>query len=249
MHNAFFFPPISHAHAVSAALALDSTTALSVSTATLHVGAITAICLHLRFILTPTSRGLRLPIKASHLLRSIPTPLHQQPHTPSTGPGFKAVLTIYFSLPPQTSSLSRRAPLEKKKRREEKKTLPSMCSIFPSHSVIGVSSSQAAGGGGFQSPESRASSMSSGSGGGGSLPSPSGPACSRSWWAFYSETKTISHSIVSIFFFPFFSLFFIPRYIHRSYLLALIIAYRSPKKPLFTSTPAALIYSVPVSVL
>nr|ACG41709.1 hypothetical protein [Zea mays] len=58
-----------------------------------------------------------------------------------------------------------------------------MCSIFPSHSVIGVSSqaqAAAGGGGGFQSPESRASSMSSG--GGGSLPSPSGgPACSRSW--------------------------------------------------------------------
>ncbi|KAG0529321.1 hypothetical protein BDA96_05G088600 [Sorghum bicolor] len=61
-----------------------------------------------------------------------------------------------------------------------------MCSIFPSHSVIGVSSpaQSAAGGGGggsgFQSPaESRGSSMSSG---GSSLPSPSAaPACSRSW--------------------------------------------------------------------
>ncbi|RLM68919.1 uncharacterized protein C2845_PM17G04940 [Panicum miliaceum] len=57
-----------------------------------------------------------------------------------------------------------------------------MCSIFPSHSVVGVSASQAeeegGGGGGFQSPESRAS-MSSG----GSLTSrsPSAPVCSRSW--------------------------------------------------------------------
>ncbi|PAN41745.1 hypothetical protein PAHAL_8G068600 [Panicum hallii] len=55
-----------------------------------------------------------------------------------------------------------------------------MCSIFPSHSVVGVSASQAqeeeGGGGGFRSPESRAS-MSSG----GSLTSPSAPVCSRSW--------------------------------------------------------------------
>ncbi|CAO2141271.1 unnamed protein product [Urochloa humidicola] len=52
-----------------------------------------------------------------------------------------------------------------------------MCSIFPSHSVIGISSPQVQGGeGGFRSPESRAS-MSSG----GSLTSPSAPVCSRSW--------------------------------------------------------------------
>ncbi|XP_066335144.1 uncharacterized protein [Miscanthus floridulus] len=52
-----------------------------------------------------------------------------------------------------------------------------MCSIFPSHSVVGVSSQAQGGGGiGYQSPESRASS------GGSSLPSPSAaPACSRSW--------------------------------------------------------------------
>ncbi|KAG2556619.1 hypothetical protein PVAP13_8NG091000 [Panicum virgatum] len=49
-----------------------------------------------------------------------------------------------------------------------------MCSIFPSHSdVVGVSEEE---GGGFRSPESRAS-MSSG----GSLTSPSAPVCSRSW--------------------------------------------------------------------
>ncbi|CAN6362641.1 unnamed protein product [Urochloa humidicola] len=53
-----------------------------------------------------------------------------------------------------------------------------MCSIFPSHSVIGVSSLQVQEGeGGFRSPESRAS-MSSG----GSLTSSSSaPVCSRSW--------------------------------------------------------------------
>lgn len=58
-----------------------------------------------------------------------------------------------------------------------------MCSIFPSHSVIGVPAAQAqaaeeeGSGGGFQSPESRGS-MSSG----GSLQaSPSPAACSRSW--------------------------------------------------------------------
>ncbi|CAO2148318.1 unnamed protein product [Urochloa humidicola] len=52
-----------------------------------------------------------------------------------------------------------------------------MCSIFPSHSVIGVSSPQVQEGeGSFRSPESRAS-MSSG----GSLTSPSAPVCSRSW--------------------------------------------------------------------
>ncbi|CAL4988892.1 unnamed protein product [Urochloa decumbens] len=52
-----------------------------------------------------------------------------------------------------------------------------MCSIFPSHSVIGVSSPQVQEGeGGFRSPESRAS-MSSG----GSLTSHSAPVCSRSW--------------------------------------------------------------------
>ncbi|KAL6658596.1 hypothetical protein ACP70R_004182 [Stipagrostis hirtigluma subsp. patula] len=51
-----------------------------------------------------------------------------------------------------------------------------MCSIFPSHSVIGVPS-QAQAEGGFHSPESRASSMRSG----GSLASPSPAVCSRSW--------------------------------------------------------------------
>ncbi|RCV37623.1 hypothetical protein SETIT_8G078800v2 [Setaria italica] len=52
-----------------------------------------------------------------------------------------------------------------------------MCSIFPSHSVVGISASQAQEeGGGFRSPESRASMSSSGS-----LTSPSAPVCSRSW--------------------------------------------------------------------
>lgn len=52
-----------------------------------------------------------------------------------------------------------------------------MCSIFPSHSVVGISASQAQEeDGGFRSPESRASMSSSGS-----LTSPSAPVCSRSW--------------------------------------------------------------------
>ncbi|XP_062198346.1 uncharacterized protein LOC133901064 isoform X2 [Phragmites australis] len=51
-----------------------------------------------------------------------------------------------------------------------------MCSIFPSHSVIGVSSQAQAEGGGFRSRESRTS-MSSG----GSLTSPASAVCSRSW--------------------------------------------------------------------
>ncbi|KAJ1275191.1 hypothetical protein BS78_05G117400 [Paspalum vaginatum] len=55
-----------------------------------------------------------------------------------------------------------------------------MCSIFPSsHSVIGVSAAQAEDGGGFRSPESRASSMSSG--GSVSVASSSPAGCSRSW--------------------------------------------------------------------
>ncbi|TVU26015.1 hypothetical protein EJB05_28540, partial [Eragrostis curvula] len=52
-----------------------------------------------------------------------------------------------------------------------------MCSIFPSHSIIGVSSQAQAEGAGFGSPESRGS-MSSGAG---SLTSPSAAVCSRSW--------------------------------------------------------------------
>lgn len=138
------------------------------------------------FHLNPTSRGLRSYKGLTHL-----------------PPGLALKLYLLFISPsPHKPHLFSPAARHWKKKGKEERKKPSMCSIFPSHSVIGVSSqaqAAAGGGGGFQSPESRASSMSSG--GGGSLPSPSGgPACSRSWWAFYSETKTISHSNVFIFF-------------------------------------------------
>jgi hypothetical protein len=108
-----------HALSAALALALDSTTALSVSTATLHVGAITAICLHLRFILTPPLE-VSVPIKASHLLRSIPTP-HQQAHT-HLPPGLALKLYLLFISPsPHKPHLSPAARHWKKKREEKRK--------------------------------------------------------------------------------------------------------------------------------
>lgn len=114
-----------HALSAALALALDSTTALSVITATFHVGAITAICLHLHlhFILTPPLQ-VSVPIKASHLLRSIPTP-HQQAHT-HLPPGLALKLYLLFISPsPHKPHLFSPAARhwKKKRKRREKKTL------------------------------------------------------------------------------------------------------------------------------
>ena len=111
-------------------------------------------------LLKPTSQ-VSVPIKAHTLQQLAPSNAHISPvKLASSDPSF----------------LSSKSQISISVRNQLVSAL--MCSIFPSHSVVGVSAAQAEEEeGGFRSPESRAS-MSSG----GSLTSPSAPVCSRSWY-------------------------------------------------------------------